>query len=98
VLPFVHFGATMQSDEYLKLIRPALEIVAKKAEDYNAGPTLEQYFPFGEVSYVQMIHLKALRLVSLVDQQTPNFEGTQDTVLDLINYCVFFLAYLETRK
>ena len=88
----------MNSDEYLILIRPAIDLVALKGQDYNTGPKLEQYFPFGDKSYIQMIHLKALRLVSLADRPVPNFDGTKDSVLDLINYCVFYLDYLEDVK
>jgi hypothetical protein len=84
----------MNRQQYLDLINPAIVIVAKKGEDYNSAVTLEQYFPFGDHSYVQMIHLKALRLVSLAEKSQINFEGKQDTVLDLINYCVFYLDYL----
>lgn len=88
----------MNSQEYFGIIQPAHDIVVRKSEDYNDGPTLQQYFPFGDYSYIQMIHLKALRLVSLSDQAKPNFEGKKDTVYDLINYCVFYLDYLNNLE
>jgi hypothetical protein len=88
----------MNKVRYLDLIDPAIKMVAKKGEDYNTGPKLEDYFPFGDKSYIQMIHLKALRLVSLADNPTPNFEGKKDTVYDLLNYCAFYLAFLEAEE
>jgi len=70
------------------LFKKAMDICAKKGEDYNAGSVqFEDYFPFGHKSYVQMLHLKALRLVSLVEKtEAPNFEGIEDTVLDMVVY------------
>jgi hypothetical protein len=88
----------MLRQRYLDLITPAVAMVAKKGEDYNSGPTLHDYFPFGDASYIQMIHLKALRLVSLCDKATQNFEGKKDTIYDLLNYCAFYLDYLEMQE
>lgn len=54
------------------------------------------YFPFGPVSYAQMLHVKSQRFNSLVnkilDGEEPNFEGLLDTALDIINYAGFFVA------
>jgi len=93
----------MDRQRYLDLIVPAIELVVKKGEDYNKGEaTLEQYFPFGDYSYTQMVHLKALRLVSLASleagNQRPNYESVNDTLYDLLNYVVFYLDYLEKRN
>ena len=91
----------MNKMQYLELIQPAIDIVAKKHEDYNSGLELSSYFPFGEISYVQMLHVKSQRLVSLTSKSLneidtpPNYESVKDTVLDMINYCVFYLAYLK---
>jgi len=88
----------MNGEEFLRLVAPAMLLATKKGDDYNTGPTLHQYFPFGDFSYIQMIHLKALRLVAIVDKVEPNYEGKLDTVYDLINYCVFYLQYLEDHR
>ena len=88
----------MTPDRYWELISPAVELVASKGEDYNSGVTLEQYFPFADKSYIQMVHLKALRLVALAENPKPNFDSTKDTLLDLLNYTVFYLDYLEKRN
>ena len=92
----------MNKQEYLDLINPAIEMVAKKGEDYNSGEaTLEQYFPFRDHSYIQMVHMKALRLVSLAslpEGHSPNYDSTKDTLYDLLNYTVFYLQYLEQNN
>jgi hypothetical protein len=74
----------------------------KKSEDYNHGQsdphTIDRtgYFPFGTISYAQMLHTKTERFVSLtrkeMDGSASNFEGLNDTALDIINYAGFFLA------
>lgn len=75
-----------------------------KSQDYNhTGKDIDPhnvdrsiYFPFGPVSYAQMIHTKAQRFNSLVlkemDGSGANFEGLVDTALDIINYAGFFVA------
>jgi len=76
----------------------------RKSQDYNQGAAdmdphkidRSSYFPFGAVSYAQMLHTKSQRFNSLVLQemrgQTPNFEGLRDTALDIINYAGFFIG------
>ena len=74
----------------------------RKSQDYNQGAAdmdphkidRSSYFPFGAVSYAQMLHTKSQRFNSLALQemrgQVPNFEGLRDTALDIINYAGFF--------
>ena len=89
----------MDRSKYLELINPAIVLVQKKHQDYNKGLELDQYFPFGDASYVQMLHVKQCRLLSLVSTNTTeNFESKKDTILDLINYAVFYLAYLDNLE
>tara|TARA_R110000868_G_scaffold5782_1_gene33934 strand:- start:13934 stop:14221 length:288 start_codon:yes stop_codon:yes gene_type:complete len=91
----------MDRARYEALINPAIAIVIKKHQDYNNGgrDELQDYFPFGMKSYVQMIHVKSMRLVSLAKQNKPaNFESEVDTLLDLINYCVFTLDALASMQ
>ena len=82
----------------------AAMLCARKSADYNQGMghlnmhTVDRssYFPFGDVSYAQMLHTKVLRFMSLVQKQLgggdPEFEGLRDTALDIINYAGFFIA------
>lgn len=78
-------------------------LVLKKSEDYNGtahpGEARDAYFPFGTVSYAQMLFTKALRFVSLARKEgkDPNFEGLEDTALDIINYASFFIDW-STRQ
>jgi hypothetical protein len=88
----------MDRTRYNLLINPAVAMVSKKGADYNIGPALHDYFPFADKSYVQMIHLKALRTVSLTSVACPNYESMEDTLYDLLNYIVFYLDYLENQK
>jgi hypothetical protein len=89
----------MDREQYLKLIGPAMELVAKKAQDYGDDAKevgLHTYFPYGMPSYVQMMHTKTLRLVAITKSgRMPNYETVNDTLIDLINYAVFALDYLD---
>jgi hypothetical protein len=89
----------MDRKQYLLLLEPAIATVVAKHEDYNVAAPLASYFPFADKSYTQMIHVKSSRLVSLASSDAePNFESVEDTLLDMINYCVFYLAYLQSLK
>lgn len=87
----------MNRQRYLELIEPALQVVVKKHEDYGvASVGLDAYFPFGSKSYVQMLHVKCQRLVSLASSdRPPNFESIQDSLNDMINYAVFMLDAID---
>lgn len=77
----------------------ALRLLSKKAQDYNTGVERSQYFPFGLTSYSHMIQTKALRLVSLCkNNQEPNFESAEDTLLDLINYAAIAIAEMSKEE
>jgi len=53
----------------------------------------------GHQSYVQMMHLKAKRALSLVDIASKggeaNFEGLRDTLLDSLNYTTFWVEAID---
>lgn len=87
----------MDTQHYLAVIKPAMDMVVKKHEDYNTGVQLTDYFPFGDLSYIQMLHVKILRLRSLQEKGSANFESKLDTVHDLINYAVFYAEYLKAK-
>lgn len=85
-------------------VAEAVLLCAAKSADYNHGMGHENihsvdrsaYFPFGEVSYAQMLHTKMQRFTSIVRKGLsggePNFEGLRDTALDIINYAGFYVA------
>jgi hypothetical protein len=87
----------MDRQRFLELIEPAVALVARKGEDYNANAIqLHEYFPFKDKSYQQMLHMKVLRMRSLLDKGSePNFDSLLDSVYDLVNYAVFYLDYLQ---
>jgi hypothetical protein len=92
----------MNSDRFRDLVQPSLELMLTKHEDYGSNKEgsvpLEDYFPFGDKSYVQMLHVKTQRLRALVDTpREPNHEKIIDTVRDLLNYTVFYLDYLTPK-
>lgn len=80
----------------------AAQLQLKKSKDYNNGIVkLKDYFPFGLLSYAQMLHTKAMRLNSLASQSMatngdvkPEFESVKDTALDMINYASFLADHL----
>ena len=74
----------------------AAEIRQVKGGDYGG---IKDYFPYGDMSFMQMIHVKTKRLVHLADQARmgiePTNESIEDNLLDLINYASY---YYEWRK
>lgn len=96
-------------DSTLGVLARAHALVIKKSQDYNQGgmkdgreaarADRDNYFPFGHKSYIHMLHTKVQRLISLEAKrdagQAANFEGTFDTVLDVINYASFFGERIE---
>jgi len=90
----------MNRQRYLELLEPLTDLMETKHEDYGSNEKgsipLSVYFPFGHRSYVQMLYVKTMRLVALVDSgKEPNHEKIEDTVRDLVNYSVFYLDYLD---
>jgi len=93
----------------LGAVMAAQVLTIKKGEDYNArevnsgktghSASRDDYFPFGALSYVQMIHVKSERLKNLVTKTmnggAPNNESLLDSTLDLINYASFLAEYLR---
>lgn len=89
----------MNGPDFDKVVAPIRELIARKGEDYNTQVKLGDYFPFGDVSYIQMIHLKATRLRSLIEKEgPPNFDSIKDTLQDLIAYTTFYLHWLELQN
>lgn len=89
-------------DKIGPVLRKVAELRIRKGQDYNAGPQLEDYFPFGHQSYAQMIHVKTTRIHSLLavmaQGRRPNFDGLLDTLEDLINYSTFYAEALSSGK
>jgi len=89
----------MDRAKFLSLIEPAIKLIDRKGEDYNNVVALEEYFPFKDQSYQQMLHMKVLRMRSVLGKKSaPNFDSLVDSAYDLINYTVFYLDYLAKEK
>jgi len=89
----------MDTQRYLAAIKPAMDVVVKKGEDYNNKASIHDYFPLGDASYFQMMFIKVMRLKSLISKTgAPNFDSKLDTVIDLINYAVFYAEYLQSPE
>ena len=83
----------------IQILKDAASLKEEKSKDYQGSKwTEEDYFPFGDQSYLHMIHTKYLRLRSVVETDRPNFESAEDTLIDMINYCAMYAAYLENKK
>ncbi len=87
----------MDRKKYLALIEPAVKLIEQKNQDYNNTIGLHEYFPFKDASYQQMLHVKVLRMRSILSKGSEaNFESMLDSVHDLLNYTVIYLEYLES--
>ena len=82
------------------ILYEAADLMQRKAEDYQGDAyQLEDYFPFGDKSYLHMIHTKYTRLMSVCTREgDTNFESAEDTLLDMINYCSFYVKYLREQN
>ncbi len=77
----------------------AIALKDRKSQDYQGGKwTEEDYFPFGDLSYMHMIHTKYLRMRNIMDKDVVNFEGMEDSLVDMINYCAMYSAYIQNQK
>lgn len=84
----------------------AAALLVKKGEDYGDQDFAKSnYHPFGDASYLQMLHNKLERAKTLAGfgpdgerREEPNFDSQRDTVVDLINYAAFYAQWLEERE
>lgn len=89
----------MDRTKYLELLEPALKLVVAKGEDYNQKVQLHDYFPFNDYSYQQMLHMKVLRMRSVLHKGSkPNYDSVLDSLYDLINYSIFYAEYLTLKS
>ena len=93
------FASTLpipQKNNISYVLVEASKLANKKGEDYNTNVSRSNYFPFGLLSYAQMLHVKTQRLNSLISsKKEPNNESIRDTLLDLINYACFTIEAID---
>lgn len=91
-----HLAKARLYDALPTVFREIHELALAKAADYNQnGVTRSDYFPFDDLSYVQMLWVKVLRLRSLAEASGARFESKRDTLVDLINYARFYIDHLD---
>ena len=82
------------------IMQQAIELKLKKSKDYQGSQfTEEQYFPFGHLSFIHMLHTKMLRIRSVAEQEgQQNFESLTDSLIDMINYSAMYAAWVENQS
>lgn len=89
----------MTIDQVPRILREVAQLRVQKGNDYNTGIELKDYFPFGHQSYAQMLHVKNLRVRSLITVAQgggkPNFEGLIDSLKDIINYASYYAEAIQ---
>ena len=80
---------------YKEAINNAMQIQKQKNETYNGDSvSYKDYASINNFYFAQMWN-KILRVKSIVSGSKNNFEGLQDSLIDLINYTAF--CYDETK-
>ena len=83
----------------IKVLEAAADLKLKKSQDYQGSQfTEEDYFPFGHHSYIHMLHTKMLRIRSVAEQDTTNFESLYDSLIDMINYAAMYGAWVKNNE
>tara|TARA_R110001606_G_scaffold199387_1_gene347064 strand:- start:5580 stop:5849 length:270 start_codon:yes stop_codon:yes gene_type:complete len=83
----------------IEILEEAIKVQKAKALDYQAnGVERSDYFPFGVESYLQMIHIKVMRLRATATNDDTQFESAMDSAIDLINYSSFLAEYLMEKN
>ena len=73
-------------------IKELKQLLFQRGEQYNKESVVFDYFPFGKISFDQMLWVKTLREMNNNDPF--NFE----TIKDLINYAFFKWVYYKKLK
>lgn len=85
----------------IDILEEAKELKLRKSKDYQGSQFTEtDYFPFGHLSYIHMMHTKMLRIRSVAEQceAEVNFESLTDSLIDMINYSAMYAAWVENNK
>jgi hypothetical protein len=79
--------------EIRKVFKDMTNLLMRKGGDYNNLGSMVEQFPFGDKSWATLLWIKSRRLCSVLMSTTPNFESVDDTIIDLANYAVAYLAW-----
>ena len=79
-------------DKYKEIADNMIETCIAKNNDYGSSVE-DTYEKFGDISYLVRITDKYNRILSLIDKEAEvKNESIDDTILDLSNYCLLWLA------
>ena len=90
----------MNTTKENKVAQEAIELMVKKDHDYNHQISRDDYFPFGMLSYAQLLNMKNLRVRSLATRaegETVYHESLRGSLLDLINYSIMAIIHLDNE-
>ena len=83
----------------IDVLEEAADLKMRKSKDYQGSQfTEEDYFPFGHLSYIHMMHTKMLRIRSVAEQESTNFESLYDSLIDMINYSAMYCAWIKNNE
>lgn len=85
----------LTEDDYRSIIDELITLYRERGKSYNtSGISVHDYFPLGRMSYFQMLWVKMLRTMAGVKED----REIDDSLLDLINYAIFFLDYERKQQ
>lgn len=97
--------AVIQRMHMLSKMHPAFlecqELMNRRSAAYNKrGVKRGDHFPLGHISFFDIVWLKVMRLRSDVEEgiATGKFNVDRDHPRDLINYCAFWLNFIDGRE
>lgn len=87
--------------ESINVLEQCIILQQNKSKDYqspNSSIKQAMHYRRGVDTIHDMIHQKLIRAQSLLESgNDPNFEGLEDTYMDMINYCSFAVSYLRGK-
>lgn len=76
-----------------EVLQECVALLEKKGKDYNNGINRDDYYIYGRLSLMTMVHHKYLRIKSIIDKNDTNFESLNDSLIDLINYSAIWVDW-----
>lgn len=99
-----YFGETLNDcgrfEKMLKVVTEIVELLEKKNNDYGNSAT-QTYEEYGDVAFFIRISDKINRLKSLtINNKTQEVkdESIEDTVKDIIGYCLLYLEWKNSKE
>lgn len=84
-------------DEFKATIEEIASVFYQRSESYDNGTYPLDHFPFGEVSFLQLLWMKLLRIYSLTNSGTSKdmVPILKDSITDLVVYATIFLIWVK---